>query len=278
MEPRYNIYFAGQLLPGHELAAARAKLAKLFNANEQVLDKLFSGKAQLLKKDCDKSTALKYKQAMERAGAQAVIKTVASADAQPPAAARSAPPAPPMEDKLTAAERIAALAAAPDAGTYQSPEPTAAAQHDTTATPAANTVGLAPVGADVLRPEERPEPVSAQVDTTGLEVDNNAQRLSEAPPSPPPAPDTSHMQMGEVGDDIPTLASNQEPLSPNTDALTLSPEGTDFADCAAPAAEQPELDLSALDLAAQGSDVLDQQYRRKDQATAPPTDHLSLED
>ena len=79
METRYNVYFAGQLLPGQELTSVRDKLAKLFNADQQTLEKLFSGKAQLLKRDCDKATALKYKQAMERAGAQPVIKATTSA-------------------------------------------------------------------------------------------------------------------------------------------------------------------------------------------------------
>jgi hypothetical protein len=269
MEPRYNIYFAGQLLPGHELAIVRPKLAKLFNANEQVLDKLFSGKPQLLKKGCDKGTALKYKQAMERAGAQAVVKTVAAPGAEPQAAVEAPPP--PMDKKMTAAERIAALAAAPDTGTY---EPPAAEQTVTGDT----AVGLAPVGADVLRPEERAEPVSAQVDTSGLEIDSNAQRLSKESPPPPPAPDTSHLHMGAVGEDIPTLMSDREPLSPNTEGLNLSPEGTDFADCAAPEAVAPNLDLSALKLAPEGSDVLDEHYRKKEQATAPATDHLSLDE
>ena len=82
--------------------------------------------------------------------------------------------------------------------------------------------------------------------------------------------------MGEVGEDIPTLASTAQPLSPDTDALDLSPAGTDFSDCAAPDPEEPLLDLSALDLAAAGSDVLEEQYRKREQPAAPDTDHLSL--
>ena len=88
METRYNVYFAGQLLEGQELSTVRDNLANVFNADQQTLDKLFSGKAQLLKRDCDKATALKYKQAMERAGALPVIKqAVAAAPTQPAATA-----------------------------------------------------------------------------------------------------------------------------------------------------------------------------------------------
>ena len=77
MEARYNVYFAGQLLEGQDPGSVRSSLAKLFNADEATLEKLFSGNAQLIKRNCDKATALKYKQAMERAGAQALIKAVA---------------------------------------------------------------------------------------------------------------------------------------------------------------------------------------------------------
>ncbi len=58
MEERYNVYFAGQVVEGYDLHSVRDKLAKVFNADQATLDKLFSGKAQLIKRDCDKATAL----------------------------------------------------------------------------------------------------------------------------------------------------------------------------------------------------------------------------
>jgi hypothetical protein len=276
METRYNVYFAGQLLPGQELTSVRDKLAKLFNADQQTLDKLFSGKAQLLKRDCDKATALKYKQAMERAGAEPIIKASQSAAA----AEQSPPPAPAPEKAMSAAEKIAALAAAPDEGGYSSQEqekpPTGSAEQR----PGSEQEGinLAPTGSDVLREDERAEPVISDIDTAGLEVDAATQRLSEEPPPPPSAPDTSHLDMGGVGETIPNLPSDQVPLSPDTDAIGLSPAGTDFTDCAPPEAEPPPLDLSGMDLAPAGTDVLEEKYRKKAQAEAPATDHISLEE
>jgi len=274
MEARYNVYFAGQLLEGQELNRVRDGLAKLFNADQQTLDKLFSGKAQLLKRDCDKATALKYKQAMERAGALPVIKQVQAAATQPPATA-----APAAEKTLSAAQRIAALAAAPDEAGYRS-DPAAAStvNEQTQQSPGQAAMNLAPAGTEVLRENERPEPVTREVDTSGLEVDAAAQRLSEEPPPPPPTPDTSHIDMGAVGELIPTLPSQQQPLSPDTDAIDLAPEGTDFSDCAPPAAEAPPLDLSDMGLAPAGSDVLEEKYRHKRQPEAPSTEHISLEE
>ena len=266
MEARYNVYFAGQLLEGQDPGSVRISLAKLFNADEATLEKLFSGNAQLIKRNCDKATALKYKQAMERAGAQALIKAVAEPAAQTQ---------PKVQKTVSAAERIAALAAAPDAQSYSAKPAAPEAQNPVTA---GDTVGLAPPGADVLRPEERPQPVVTEIDTSELAVDAPAQRLSQEAPPPPPPPDTSHLAMGEVGETIPHLPSDQTPLSPNTDDIGLSPAGTDFSDCAADDAVAPELDLSAIDLAPAGSAVLEEQYRKHEKAAAPDTDHISLEE
>jgi hypothetical protein len=269
MEARYNIYFAGQLLEGQDLATVRSKLAKIFNANEQMLDKLFSGKTQLLKRDCDKATALKYKQAIERAGAQPVIKAVAAAPVETT----------PVTPAMSSAEKIAALAAAPEEIRYgSSSEPAAAAAAPAQEDFTADGVGLAPVGSDVLREDERSTPVAREIDTSGLTVDASAQRLSEEPAAPPAAPDTSHLDMGEVGEMIPNLPSHEEPLSPNIDNIDLAPDGTDFSDCAAPEAAEPVLDLSELNLAPEGAELLEEEYRNKHQATAPATDHIALED
>ena len=266
MEARYNVYFSGQLLEGQDPGSVRNSLAKLFNADEATLEKLFSGNAQLIKRDCDKATALKYKQAMERAGAQPQIKAVTTTPAQAQ---------PTAEKPASAAERIAALAAAPDEQGYRAEPATREAEDATTE---GDAVALEPAGADVLRPEERAQPVVTEVDTSDLALDEAAQRLSQEAPPPPPPPDTSHMAMGEVGESIPHLPSDQAPLSPNTDDIDLAPAGTDFSDCAAPDAAAPALDLSGIDLAPTGSAVLEEQYRKQDKTAAPDTDHISLEE
>ncbi|MEH6636003.1 MAG: hypothetical protein V7700_10810, partial [Halioglobus sp.] len=219
----------------------------------------------------------KYQQAIERAGGQPIVKANQESAATPP-------PTPVPEKTMTAAQRIAALAAAPDESSYRNettssvnPQHAAAAdtaQHDADQ----EGLNLAPTGADVLRDDERTAPVISDVDTSGLEIDAAAMRLSEEQPPPPAAPDTSHLDMGSVGEMIPNLPSAQVPVTPDIDAIKLSPEGTDFADCAPPEPETPLLDLSALDIAPPGTDVLEEQYRNKEQSEAPPTDHLSLED
>ena len=268
MDVHYSISFAGELLEEHDQATVRAGLARLFNADDATLDKLFSGKAQMIKRGCDKATALKYKQAMERVGAKPIIKAETSGDS--PAEEQTAPAKP-----TSAAEKIAALAAAPDEHAYRSNTSGATAE-----APAADSSGinLAPTGADVLRPDERTEVAEADIDTSDLLVDEAAQRLSEEPPPPPPAPDTSHLGMGEVGETIPNLDTGPAPVKPNTDSIRQAPVGTDFSDCAAAEPETPAVDLSGMELAPAGSDVLEDQYRKRQTPSAPDTDHISLEE
>jgi hypothetical protein len=224
MDERYNIYFAGVVLEGHDIAQVRLQLGKLFKADDLTLDKLFSGSPQMIKRNCDKSTALKYQQAMKKVGAKPLI--------------RSAEPAAEQNN--------------PD-------------------------FDLAPAGADVLRPEERTEIAQLEIDTSAISLADTGERLSELAPPAPAAPDTDHLSMGDVGEDIPNLDKGPPSLPPDTSGISLSPEGSDYSDCAPEPAGGPDLDLSALELADQGADMLDEQYKSEDKPAVPATDHLSLE-
>jgi hypothetical protein len=263
------VYFGGEVLAGQDPAGVRERLGQLFKVGDNTLDRLFNGKLHVLKRDCDKATALKYKQAMERAGARPVIK---------PATESAAPPGsePAADRPMSAAEKIAALAAAPDLDDYRGDaEPDARPEP---ATGEDEEFDLAPPESDVLRPDERAPDIQRDIDTGSLAVDAAAERLAAPAAAAPPAPDVSHLSMGEVGEDIPTLDRDAIPPPPETDALSLSPEGTDFSDCAAPDAMAPELDLTSLEVAPAGSQVLESRYRKTETAAAPPTDHLQLDD
>jgi hypothetical protein len=273
MEARYNIYFAGQLIEGQDLAGVRTRIAKLFKADAATLDKLFSGKTQLLKRDCDKATALKYKQAMEQAGALPVIKAITANETTTSAPAPTPPPAP--AKAMTAAEKIAALAAAPDPATRrQEPAPPPADNVQ----PGDGAIALAPAGTSVLLPNERPAPARSEIEPPDLEVMASGQRLSESAPTPPPPPDTSHLTEGAVGELLPNLPASAAPVSPDISGIQLTPDGTDLSDCAAPAKAPPALDLSGIALAPAGADVLEQQYRNRPTPPPPATEHLKLED
>lgn len=269
MSQRYNIYYTGQVLEGHAQADVREKLRKLFKADDATLDKLFSGKSQLLKRECDKETALKYKQAMEKAGARPIIK---SAEQKAPPVEPSSPPPAANNTGPTAAERIAALAAADDVS-YQRPATTS---REETARDYDGNVD--PVGADILRAYERPPAAEQVLPSPNLALDEAGVRLGRDNPAPPPAPAVDHLDMAEAGELIPNLPPRHTPLHPDTDSINLAAEGTDLADCAPPPAQAPTVDLSGMDMAPAGSDVLEEQYRRREEAQAPATDHINLAD
>ena len=65
----YEIAFSGQLVPGAQLELVKANLAKLFQADEQRLALLFSGRRIVIKSNLDAAGAEKYRSTLERAGA-----------------------------------------------------------------------------------------------------------------------------------------------------------------------------------------------------------------
>lgn len=65
----YEIVFTGQVLPGARLEAVKANLARLFQADEQRIELLFSGRRLVLKNNLDAAAAEKYRATLERAGA-----------------------------------------------------------------------------------------------------------------------------------------------------------------------------------------------------------------
>ena len=269
MKERYDIYFSGQVMDGHDLESVRNKLATLFKADQTTLDKLFSGKAQLIKRNCDHSTALKYKNAMEQAGALPVIKAL-SVETESGTESST---------DQSAAEKIAALAATADDNRYQQSAPEEPSPKlGKSASTESGSIGLAPPGTDVLREEERAEPVTREIDTTALQIDTSASRLSDEKPPPAATLDTGHLSLADTGETIPNLPSTDTPVTPNLDGLVLSEPDTDFSDCASAKPPAPVLDLSALAVEPAGTELLEEKYRKAEADATPATDHLSLED
>ncbi len=254
MSQSYNVYFCGELLDGENADEVRPRLAKLFGASEATLDKLFGGSAQLIKRDCDKLTALKYKQAMEQAGARPRIRR-----------SEDGPPADPAPAAPSMAERVAAIAA-------QEARQAPRAEPDDD-----GPFSLAPPGAQLLLDSERTPEEVRHVDTSRLALDEPGP-LPLLPAEPaPPAPSVTHLSLEETGELIPNLPSDLPPLSPDISELELCADGYDLSDCAPPPAQAPAVDLSQMQLSPEGSPVLEERYRRRVDAVAPSTDHISLE-
>ena len=108
MSELYDIFFSAQLIDDFDEAAVRKNMAQLFKANEAALEKLFSGKPQLIKRGVNKAAAIKYKAAMQKAGAVARIRKHAQAGEPAPAAAPKPTAQVPKEENLPSSSDIAA--------------------------------------------------------------------------------------------------------------------------------------------------------------------------
>jgi hypothetical protein len=75
----YEIIFTGQVVPGARLAQVQSNLARLFQADEQRVATLFSGRRLVLKSNLDAAAAQKYRATLERAGAQVQVVPMAAA-------------------------------------------------------------------------------------------------------------------------------------------------------------------------------------------------------
>lgn len=233
----FDVFYAGECASGHAQADVRVALGKLFKADEATLQKLFSGKRQLVKRSVDKATALAYQKAMQKVGARPII-----AHAKESAEVPSPQSAPAPEDRS-------------DSG-----------------------LSLAPEGTDVLRADERAAPVAAEIAIDHLSASPIGERIVDPTPevAPREAPD---FELADVGADLDDGArKSPPPPPPHTDNITLAPAEHDLSDCAAPEDDEPTIALDHLDIADSGTDLLNEEERRRESASAPDTSHLGLTD
>jgi uncharacterized protein YdgA (DUF945 family) len=107
-ESLYKVVFSGQIQEGADLEVVKARIAKMFKANEATIERLFSGKRIVIKKDLSAEAADKYSIAFTKAGAICDL-ALMSADTAPsaPADDRAAAEAP-SPASTAAADRDAA--------------------------------------------------------------------------------------------------------------------------------------------------------------------------
>ena len=102
-ESLYEVSFSGQIQEGAELDAVKARIAKMFKADEATMAKLFSGKHIVIKKNLSAEAADKYSIAFTKAGAICDLALMP---------ADTAPPAPADNRTATKAPSSASVAAA----------------------------------------------------------------------------------------------------------------------------------------------------------------------
>jgi hypothetical protein len=184
----FEVAFSGQVSKGASLDDVKARVAKMFNADDAKLAQLFSGKRVVIKKNIDRATATKYETALNRAGAQCEVTPMGGGV---PAQATAAAPAAAATGKPAAAVQV-------ETGDYgEVPPPpqvdplgiSADEIEDLSAT-------IAPVGSELQ--DDYQEVKAPEFDLAGLDVAPVGSALDTAPKKPqPPPPDTGGISMAD---------------------------------------------------------------------------------
>ena len=239
--PLYDVYLTGKLAENTSADQAAQRLAVMFKATPEVMAGMLTGKLQLLKRGVDKNTALKYREALSKAGVETAFKAQSIAPADIALAT-------PFTPATTNTEK-----AAPESG-----------------------LSLAPAGADLLQPSERAAVITAAIDVGGLELAPQSP-LPTIASAPAHAPDTSYLTLAAVGADVLSAEERQHvPVAtPDISELSLAPAG-ELLETLRSAAAPLSPDTSALSLAPAGTELLTAEQRNKPAPAAPSTDHLTL--
>jgi len=186
----YEVAFSGQISAGADLGEVKAKVARMFNADDAKLAQLFSGRRVVIKRNIDQATAAKYQSALNRAGAQCEI--------SPPVA--NATPAPATAAAPAAVEKPASAASAVqiETGDYGevAPPPATDPLGITASDIEDLAVSIAPVGSELQ--EEYREVKTPEFDLSEFDLAPVGSELNtRAKPPDPPLPDTSGISMAE---------------------------------------------------------------------------------
>jgi len=190
----FEVAFSGQISEGASADDVKARLGKMFNADEAKLAQLFSGRRVVIKKNIDQATADKYKTALNRAGAECEVAAMGggAAPARPAAAAPAAEPA--ASGTASAAAPSAQYETKYDGEVEPPPkvDPLGITGDDIEDL----AVSIAPVGSELQ--DDYQEPEEPDIDVAGLEVAPVGSDLDSATKKPdPPPPDTTGITMAD---------------------------------------------------------------------------------
>ncbi len=246
--PLYDVYLTGKLAENVSPEIAAQKLAALFKSTPEAMAALITGKTQLLKRGIDKNTALKYREALQKAGCEVAFKAQAvAAIADKPAPATSPTPARPSTPAATPAQASAT-----------------------------SGLQLTPMKGDLLRPEERHTTTPAVVETEHLSL-APVGPLPTLAPTPVSLPDIGHLSLAATGGNLLAESERETPpiIAPDISDLSVAEVGAPI-EMLKNAAEPLHPDISGLTLTPAGSDVLTPEERKHPQPSAPNTDHITL--
>ena len=178
-ERRFEVIFRGDVVPGQSVLEVKSRLAELFGVPPAKVEQMFSGRPVVIKRDLDEGAAARYRAVLKDAGALVDIRPVESVAETGSAANRRAEKVPPAVDGL-------------------SDPKTATAQSGSENSEPEETIGVAPMGADILLAEYRKDFTPREVDTSHMTVQEpgaDVLKEDEKSPSIERDVDTSHLSV-----------------------------------------------------------------------------------
>jgi hypothetical protein len=199
--PQFDIYFHGQIMEGRDPATVKEEIAKLFKADAQKTERLFSGKPICIKPGVDQETAARYRNAIRKAGALVEIRPAAQS-LSPPQQVEEPQREPEPEAPATSPAPTAQAPQVEDGDMVLLPPNTGslidcAAEVEAQPIPDTSSVSLAPEGATMDESEAVPP---LEVDTSDLSLNPPQSGSLEdcaRPVEPTPIPDISAMELEE---------------------------------------------------------------------------------
>lgn len=209
-EARYNIVFRGELVSGADPDQVRRNLAQLFKMEPERVEKLFTGKPVVLKKEADQATAMKMRAALKKAGAECEMKALGGEEmpeqGQTQAPATGADTAPPSTEQPSEAGETPGD---PQPGAAPAASPTGVSMEDKPEN--LETVGTIRTGGTGFSSEFEVAPAGTELEETGADED-------------PVNPDISHLSMAPAGTDLEQLPDQEEVEVPDISHLKVVDE------------------------------------------------------
>jgi hypothetical protein len=183
----FDIFFSGKIIEGHDPAEVKERIRRIFNAQDDQLQRLFSGEPVRIKGGADEEEASKYRVKFRDAGALVEIKLAqkAATDGDPAAT-------PAVAETSTADEKDDGLTLLPpNTGSLID----CAREVEPQEIPDISSLALSPEGTLIDESEQAPP---ADIDTSELTVgpaQSGTLEDCQQPVEPYPIPDISDLQM-----------------------------------------------------------------------------------
>jgi hypothetical protein len=241
MSDQYRLVFSAEVLEGQHPAVVKKRLAAVLKLPDERMDMLFSGKPVVIKKNIDRDNAARYQAAFKKAGAQLRVLPV-----QQPGAAEQPPPDTP----------------APSTG---APEQSGE-----------SGLQVLPVGADVLKEDERRLVEDADIDTSHLSVQGAVFNVDQ-PVEDIQGPNVDHITLAEVGAQIGTSDAEDIVVAELNLDFTVAEVGAIIGELEGEA-KTPPVDVDSLDFDVAEPGAQMDTRKKEPPPPAPDTSHLSVDD